>query len=92
MTELFEVHDQDDLINISSFEDLNLNANLLRGIYLYGYCSPSLIHKKLINLMLEGKNILAILRSGSGKSAGLIIGILQIIYTSIKECQAIIIV
>lgn len=92
MTELFEVYDQDDLINISSFEDLNLNANLLRGIYLYVYCSPSLIQKKLINLMLEGKNILAILRSGSGKSAGLIIGILQIIYTSIKECQAIIIV
>ena len=42
--------------NISSFEDLNLKEELLRGIYSYGFEQPSKIQKKAIKPVLD-KNL-----------------------------------
>ena len=42
-----------------SFDDLNLNENLLRGIYSYGFENPSTIQYKSVPVMCSGKDVIA---------------------------------
>ena len=44
---------------ISSWDDLNCDMNLLRGIYSYGFEEPSTIQKKTILPILNKKDIIA---------------------------------
>ena len=91
MSESLEILYPSAIKTISSFEDLNLNEALLRGMYTYGLDTPSLLQKKLMKPLLECRNILVQSCSGSGKSTGYAIGILEMVDTSLKECQALII-
>ncbi len=69
-------------INIyESFEDLNLDENLLRGIYAMGFEKPSSIQQKAIKPFIDGKDVLAQSQSGTGKTATFSISLLQ----SIKQ-------
>ena len=61
-----------------SFEDLDLNDNLLRGIYSYGFEKPSNIQYKSIPIINSGKDIIAQSQSGTGKTGAFSIGILWI--------------
>lgn len=74
-----------------NFQDMNLNENLLRGIYAYGFNAPSAIQQKAIVPLLNGKNIIAQAQSGSGKTGAFGIGILSRIDLNQKECQGLII-
>ena len=49
---------------MESFDDLNLNTNLLRGIYAYGFEKPSVIQQKAILPVLEGHDTIAQAQSG----------------------------
>lgn len=75
---------------ISSFEDLNLNDNLLRGIYGYGYEKPSEIQKLAIRPVIDCKDVIAQAQSGTGKTATFSIGLLQRINPSENTTQGII--
>jgi len=44
---------------VQSFDDLNLNENLLRGIYGYGYEKPSIIQQKGIAPLLKKRDTIA---------------------------------
>src|SRR3990167_7092207 len=76
---------------ITSFEQLGLRENLLRGIFSYGFESPSPIQRKAIAPMLSTKDIIAQAKSGTGKTGTFSIGVLQLIDQSIPVCQAIIV-
>ena len=52
----------------SSWEELNINPSLLRGIYAHGFEQPSPIQKKAIIPMIEGNDIIAQAQSGTGKT------------------------
>ena len=41
-----------------SFDELNIDEHLLRGIYGYGFEKPSVIQNKSIPVMLSGKDII----------------------------------
>ena len=73
-----------------SFEDMDLNDSLLRGIFAYGYEKPSIIQQKAIKPLMEGKDIIAQAQSGTGKTATFTIGMLQTIDSEKYETQAII--
>ena len=90
MSESLEMLYPSAIKTISSFEDLNLNEALLRGMYTYGLDTPSLLQKKLMKPLLECRNILVQSCSGSGKSTGYAIGILEMVDTSLKECQVLV--
>ena len=62
---------------ISSWEDLDIPENLLRGIYTYGFEKPSPIQKKAIKPVLLKKDIIAQAQSGTGKTATFAIGALS---------------
>lgn len=74
-----------------TFEELNLNDNLLRGIYGYGFENPSAIQTKAIPVLLSGKDIIAQASSGSGKTATFVIGSLNNIDHNNPKCQVIIV-
>ena len=62
-----------------SFNSLGLSDALLKAINKKGYTTPSPIQKKAIPPILEGKDVLASAQTGTGKTAGFTLPILQIL-------------
>ena len=81
--------DEKNIMNYS-FEDLDLNDELLRGIYSYGFEKPSKIQYKSIPLIKSGKDLIAQSQSGTGKTGAFSIGILNNIDTKLKKTQYIV--
>jgi len=69
---------------------MELNQDLLRGIYSYGYERPSAIQQKAILPFIKGKDVIAQAQSGTGKTATFSIGVLQQINVKNRNCQALI--
>ena len=77
-------------MEVRNWSDLNLNENLLRGIYSYGFEEPSEIQKKAIQPVIDGNDVIAQAQSGSGKTGTFSISSLQLVDTSVQELQIII--
>lgn len=60
-----------------SFNSLGLSNALLKAVSKQGYTTPSPIQQKAIPLILEGKDILASAQTGTGKTAGFTLPMLQ---------------
>jgi len=75
---------------VDSFDDLDLQEGLLRGIYSYGFERPSAIQQRGIRPILDGRDTIGQAQSGTGKTATFTIGALQRIDYSNRECQALI--
>ena len=60
-----------------SFKSLGLSEALLKAIDKQGYTTPSPIQQKAIPLILEGKDVLASAQTGTGKTAGFTLPMLQ---------------
>jgi translation initiation factor 4A len=73
-----------------SFDDMDLNELLLRGIYAYGFEKPSTIQQKAIKPMLKHRDLIAQAQSGTGKTATFAIGALQQVDTNNRICQALV--
>jgi translation initiation factor 4A len=81
---------ENNLKSINSWDDLNINPQLLRGIYAYGFENPSPIQKISIIPILDGKDIIAQAQSGTGKTACFTISSLEMIDLTIRFPQVII--
>jgi translation initiation factor 4A len=65
---------------ISSFDELeNIDHNILRGIFGYGFEKPSPIQRKAIKPIISGRDIIAQAQSGTGKTATFSIGALSLV-------------
>jgi len=73
-----------------SFDDYDLDENLLRGIYSYGFEKPSAIQQRGIKPILDGRDTIGQAQSGTGKTATFVIGVLQRIDWDVKGCQGLI--
>ncbi|QHI35055.1 ATP-dependent RNA helicase RhlE [Kordia antarctica] len=62
-----------------SFKSLGLSDALLRAISKKGYTTPSIIQEKAIPLVLQGKDVLASAQTGTGKTAGFTLPMLQLL-------------
>ncbi len=60
-----------------SFDSLGLSAELLRAISEQGYSQPTPIQTQAIPVILEGRDILAGAQTGTGKTAGFTLPMLQ---------------
>jgi translation initiation factor 4A len=69
------------------FDDMDLPAELLRGIYAYGFEKPSNIQKKAIKPIADGQDILAQANSGTGKTGSFVIGSLARVDLSLQKVQ-----
>ena len=61
---------------ISSWDELEINTKLLRGIYAYGFEKPSPVQQQAIKPLIMGKDIVIQAQSGTGKTATFSIGAL----------------
>ncbi len=68
-----------------SFTSLGLIPELLKAVQKQGYTSPSPIQEKTIPLILEGKDILASAQTGTGKTAGFTLPMLQTLFQTQKK-------
>jgi len=59
------------------FKDLGLSPALVKAVEEKGYTKPSPIQEKAIPHILEGKDILASAQTGTGKTAGFTLPVLQ---------------
>eukprot|EP00012_Vannella_robusta_P004198 CAMPEP_0206184402 /NCGR_PEP_ID=MMETSP0166-20121206/1198_1 /ASSEMBLY_ACC=CAM_ASM_000260 /TAXON_ID=95228 /ORGANISM="Vannella robusta, Strain DIVA3 518/3/11/1/6" /LENGTH=374 /DNA_ID=CAMNT_0053599413 /DNA_START=334 /DNA_END=1461 /DNA_ORIENTATION=- len=80
-----------DVSEVESFDDMDLDDLLLRGIYAYGFEKPSVIQKRVIRPVIDGYDVIAQAQSGTGKTASYIIGGLQRIDVECKHCQILVI-
>jgi translation initiation factor 4A len=75
---------------MSTFDDMNLKDDLLRGIYAYGFEKPSAIQQRGIMPILSKHDTIAQAQSGTGKTATFSISVLQSIDIKEQGTQALI--
>eukprot|EP00994_Dinema_validum_P007027 NODE_553_length_1562_cov_124.819564_g402_i0.p1 GENE.NODE_553_length_1562_cov_124.819564_g402_i0~~NODE_553_length_1562_cov_124.819564_g402_i0.p1 ORF type:complete len:309 (-),score=43.25 NODE_553_length_1562_cov_124.819564_g402_i0:553-1479(-) len=66
-----------DVEAFSSFDEMPLSTELLRGIYSYGFEKPSAIQERAIVPVIRGGDVVAQAQSGCGKTGAFSIGLLQ---------------
>lgn len=67
----------------STFEDLGVAEPIRRALLELGYQAPSPIQQRAIPLLLEGRDLLGIAQTGTGKTAAFALPILQ----HLSECR-----
>jgi translation initiation factor 4A len=74
------------------WEDLEgiLNEDIMRGVYSYGFDSPSLIQRRALLTMFDRRDIIAQAQSGTGKTGVFTIGVLQNINSELDKTQGLI--
>ena len=60
-----------------SFEKIGLSADILRALAEQGYTSPTPVQSQAIPVILEGKDVLAGAQTGTGKTAGFTLPLIQ---------------
>lgn len=70
-----------------SFATLGLSADLLRAVADQGYSKPTTVQSRAIPVILSGKDVLAGAQTGTGKTAGFALPLLQLLsrHTVIKS-------
>ena len=62
-----------------SFADLGLSTPILEAVAEQGYTTPSPIQAKAIPLVLQGRDVMAAAQTGTGKTAGFTLPILELL-------------
>ncbi|TPX58655.1 hypothetical protein SpCBS45565_g07949 [Spizellomyces sp. 'palustris'] len=76
---------------VSTFEDLGLHPDLLKGLYAMGFQRPSKIQEKALPLLLANppKNMIGQSQSGTGKTAAFVLTMLSRVNFALNAPQAI---
>ena len=76
----------------NTWDELDLNPDLLRGIYAHGFEKPSPIQSKAIYPILQGSDLIAQAQSGTGKTGSFTVGALSKVVVSENYNQVLIMV
>ena len=74
----------------NSWDELDLDSKLLRGIFAYGFEKPSPIQQKAIKPIILGKDVVAQAQSGTGKTATFTIGALSNVNVTNNSTQVLV--
>jgi len=85
-----EGNTNDSLYDFNSWDELEITPDLLRGIYAYGFETPSPIQKKAIKPLIMKKDIIGQAQSGTGKTATFTIGALSNVNLEEKSVQVLV--
>ncbi|CAN6245500.1 unnamed protein product [Urochloa humidicola] len=75
---------------VSSFDQMGIKDDLLRGIYGYGFEKPSAIQQRAVLPIINGRDVIAQAQSGTGKTSMISLTVCQIVDTAVREVQALI--
>lgn len=59
------------------FQSMGLDSSVLRGVLAKGYRVPTPIQRRVIPLILQGQDVVAMARTGSGKTAAFLVPMFQ---------------
>ncbi|MCC3700979.1 ATP-dependent RNA helicase RhlE [Rouxiella badensis] len=62
-----------------SFDSLGLSADILRAVEEQGYTAPTPIQQQAIPVVLQGRDLMASAQTGTGKTAGFTLPVLQML-------------
>ena len=65
-------------ISMSDFQSLGLSNTLLRAVEAEGYTTPTPVQQQSIPPLLEGRDVLGVAQTGTGKTAAFALPVLQI--------------
>ena len=88
--DIVEFETSEDVEPYPTFDSMNLNENLLRGIYSYGFEKPSAIQQRSIRPIVRGRDVIAQAQSGTGKTAMFSIAMIQKLDPNIRDTQALV--
>lgn len=74
-----------------TFDNLNLLPALLKALSDMEFVAPSAIQEKTIPVLLEGRDVIALAQTGTGKTAAFALPILQLLQTDSPKTQALIV-
>jgi len=74
----------------TSFDDMDLDEKILRGVYGYGFETPTEIQARAVVPILQGKDVIAQAQSGKGKTGTFALGILGRLDFSKSHLQALV--
>ena len=87
-----EDNENSDIPIVKTWDDLNLDPTILRGVYSHGFETPSPIQAKGILPIINGKDVIAQSQSGTGKTATFVIGALSRVDFTERTTQVVILV
>lgn len=67
------------------FSELGLSQDLLQSVEFAGYLQPTDIQARVIPLILKGQDVIAESKTGTGKTAGFVLPVLQLLQESPAE-------
>jgi len=70
---------------VSSFDQMGIKDDLLRGIYGYGFEKPSAIQQRAVLPIINGRDVIAQAQSGTGKTSMISLTVCQIVDTAVRE-------
>uniref|UniRef100_A0A1D1Y349 ATP-dependent RNA helicase n=1 Tax=Anthurium amnicola TaxID=1678845 RepID=A0A1D1Y349_9ARAE len=86
--EVFET--SPDVEAMTSFDQMDIRDDLLRGIYAYGFQKPSAIQQRAVVPIISGRDVIAQAQSGTGKTSMIALTVCQMVDTASREVQALI--
>ncbi|MFH1639985.1 MAG: DEAD/DEAH box helicase [Chloroflexota bacterium] len=60
-----------------SFEVFNLHSSVMAGVHALGYVNPTPIQQKTISPIMQGRDVIGLAQTGTGKTAAFVLPILQ---------------
>ncbi|ODA28593.1 DEAD/DEAH box helicase [Planctopirus hydrillae] len=79
-----------DIETTTTFADLNISPPILSAVTASGYVNPTPIQARTIPLLIEGRDVLGMAQTGTGKTAAFAIPMLQAIDLSSSATQVLI--
>lgn len=70
---------------VSSFDNMKLKEDLLRGLYAYGFEKPSAIQQRAVLPIIQGRDVIAQAQSGTGKSSLIAVTTCQLLDSTRRE-------
>jgi len=75
----------DQYVSHNKFSDFSLNSVLLKNIESKGYANPTAIQDQAIQLLLDGRDVVGVANTGTGKTAAFLIPLIQKMLLNNKE-------
>lgn len=73
-----------------SFDSLGLNPDILRAVAEQGYVEPTPIQQQAIPAVLQGRDLMASAQTGTGKTAGFTLPLLQRLIQNEPHARAVV--
>ena len=84
---MFRIVDPRKFLKLASFSDLGLSAEINRAIRDSGYTEPTLIQQQMIPLIKQGKDVIGLSQTGTGKTAAFVLPFMDKLATSKKRAR-----